>query len=127
MADFFNTNDIPAVAITSLAESRDAKLDDFKNNKYAVAFTVDLFNEGINIPNVRGLLFLRPTESKTVFMQQLGRGVRLSSGKDRVVVLDFIGNYRRANKIREYLSQNKEGAFNNRGGFEKFVYEYAPG
>jgi len=52
------------------------------------------------------LLFLRPTESKTVFIQQLGRGLRLCSGKDRVKILDFIGNYNRANQIRKWLAKS---------------------
>jgi len=68
MAQFFNENGIPAVSITSETESRDQRIRDFRDNKYVVAFTVDLFNEGIDFPDVRVLLFLRPTESKTVFM-----------------------------------------------------------
>ena len=58
-------------------------------------FVVDLYNEGIDIPEVDTILFLRPTESLTVFLQQLGRGLRLSEGKECLTVLDFIG---RANK-----------------------------
>lgn len=54
-------------------------------------FTVDLYNEGVDIPEVNTILFLRPTESLTVFLQQLGRGLRLSEGKDCLTVLDFIG------------------------------------
>ena len=56
---------------------------------------VDLFNEGIDIPEVDCILFLRPTESATVFLQQLGRGLRLNTGKTNCLVLDFIGNQRR--------------------------------
>ena len=59
-------------------------------------FTVDLFNEGVDIPSVDLVMFLRPTESMTVFMQQLGRGLRLHSSKPALTVLDFIGNYRNA-------------------------------
>ena len=58
-------------------------------------FTVDLFNEGVDIPSVDTLMFLRPTESALVFMQQLGRGLRRFDGKDCVTVLDFIGQAHR--------------------------------
>lgn len=54
-------------------------------------FTVDLFNEGVDIPEINTIIFLRPTESLTVFLQQLGRGLRLSEGKECLTVLDFIG------------------------------------
>ncbi len=127
MAEFFNENGIPSASITSETKDRKQKIDDFRNNKYAVAFTVDLFNEGINFPNVRVLMFIRPTESKTVFTQQLGRGLRLSIGKERVIVLDFIGNYRKANKIRQYLAfRKKEKKDGKTGRVEKVIYEYAP-
>jgi len=59
-----------------------------------VLFTVDLFNEGVDIPEIDCVLFLRPTESSTVFLQQLGRGLRLDTGKTNCLVLDFIGNQR---------------------------------
>ncbi|MFA4880791.1 MAG: DEAD/DEAH box helicase family protein [Candidatus Doudnabacteria bacterium] len=127
MAEFFNDNGISAIAITSFSDDRDKKIEDFRNNKYAVAFTVDLFNEGVDFPNVRVLMFIRPTESRTVFMQQLGRGLRLSSGKERVTILDFISNYKKANKIREYLSLNKtEKRGSKTGRIEKFIYNYSP-
>ena len=56
-------------------------------------FTVDIFNEGVDIPEINQVLMLRPTESPIVFIQQLGRGLRKSVGKEYVVILDFIGNY----------------------------------
>ena len=56
-------------------------------------FTVDIFNEGVDIPEINQVLMLRPTESPIVFVQQLGRGLRKSIGKEYVVILDFIGNY----------------------------------
>lgn len=130
MADFFNKKGISAIAITSSPvedTSASELIEKFKNNEYAVAFTVDMFNEGIDVPNVQGLLFLRPTESKTVFVQQLGRGLRLSSNKDKVVVLDFISNYKRANQIRQYLAtKSKEKTDDTTKAFEKVVYEYNP-
>ena len=55
---------------------------------------VDIFNEGVDIPEVDTLLFLRPTESLTIFLQQLGRGLRLASDKECCTVLDFVGNAR---------------------------------
>lgn len=59
-------------------------------------FTVDIFNEGIDIPKLNLILFLRPTESSTIFIQQLGRGLRKASGKEYVTILDFIGNYQKS-------------------------------
>ena len=65
-----------------------------------ILFTVDILNEGVDIPGVNMVLFLRPTDSQTVFIQQLGRGLRKSEGKDYVTVLDFIGNdYKRSVQI----------------------------
>jgi superfamily II DNA or RNA helicase len=129
MAEVFCKVGIPAFAITSETANRDELIADFRENKFAVAFTVDLFNEGIDFPNLRVLLFLRPTESKTVFLQQLGRGLRLCSGKDRVRVLDFIGNYKRANQIRKYLSKTSKVEVSDDNGKrrKKVIYEYAPG
>jgi hypothetical protein len=69
---------------------------------------VDVLNEGIDIPFVECLLFLRPTESKRIFFQQLGRGLRQSPGKERVLVLDFIGNFHNAYRIVEYLGLQPE-------------------
>ena len=58
---------------------------------WLIIFVVDLYNEGVDIPNVDTVLFLRPTESLTVFLQQLGRGLRLADNKDCLTVLDFVG------------------------------------
>lgn len=75
-------------------------------------FTVDLFNEGVDIPAINTILFLRPTESLTVFLQQLGRGLRLYEGKDCLTVLDFIGQanrkYRFEEKFRALLSDSSK-------------------
>ena len=59
-------------------------------------FTVNIFNEGIDIPKVNLMFFLRPTESSTIFIQQLGRGLRKTENKEYVTVLDFIGNYKKS-------------------------------
>lgn len=130
MAKFFRDYGIPAIAITSEEDNEVARndaIDGFRNNQYSVAFTVDMFNEGIDFPNVRVLLFLRPTESKTIFTQQLGRGLRLCGGKDKVVVIDFIGNYKKANNIRKLLCKEHRPKVNHATGrVEKIEYVYSP-
>lgn len=128
MAALFQSKGVPSVSITSETENRDQVIKDFRNNKYTIAFTVDIFNEGIDFPDLRELLFLRPTESKTIFTQQLGRGLRLCGGKGNVVVIDFIGNYKKANNIRQYLSGGNSTTHKNpaNGRVEKVEYQYNP-
>ena len=127
MAVFFNKKGIPAVAITSETENREQIIKDFRESKYTVAFTVDLFNEGIDFPDLQVLLFLRPTESKTIFFQQLGRGLRLCGGKSKVVIIDFIGNYKKANNLRKYLSKGSTEKVNPQNRrIEKIEYQYTP-
>ncbi len=96
MAEAFAAAGIPAAAVHSGATSldRSAAIAALSDGALRVLFTVDLFNEGVDIPVVDLVLFLRPTESMTVFVQQLGRGLRLHPKKPHLVVLDFIGNYR---------------------------------
>lgn len=77
--------------------------NEYKNGDTKVVFTVDVLNEGVDFPFVQGLLFLRPTESKRIFFQQLGRGLRRFVGKKETVVLDFIGHFKNAYKIVEYV------------------------
>lgn len=94
MARRFIEAGIPSEAITG-ASSRDERrgaIRRLESGALACLFTVDLFNEGVDIPSVDTVLFLRPTESATVFLQQLGRGLRLHTGKTCLTVLDFIGN-----------------------------------
>ncbi|GHT02413.1 hypothetical protein AGMMS49525_05880 [Bacteroidia bacterium] len=127
MAKFFNQKGIPAVAITAETDNREQIIKDFRESKYTIAFTVDLFNEGIDFPDLQVLLFLRPTESKTVFFQQLGRGLRLCGGKNKVTVIDFIGNYKKANNLRKYLSKSSTEKVNPQSGhIEKIEYQYTP-
>lgn len=127
MAKFFNEKGIPSVSITAETPNREQVIQDFRNNKYTVAFTVDLFNEGIDFPDLQVLLFLRPTESKTVFFQQLGRGLRLCGGKSKVVIIDFIGNYKKANNLRKYLSKGSTEKINPQTGrIEKIEYQFSP-
>jgi superfamily II DNA or RNA helicase len=97
MTQVFREAGIPAAAITSdsPAQDRARAASLLRNREVNVLFTVDLFNEGVDIPELDCVLFLRPTESSTVFLQQLGRGLRLDTGKTSCLVLDFIGNQRR--------------------------------
>lgn len=127
MAEFFNKSGIHSISITSATADRDKEIENFRTNKYTVAFTVDLFNEGMDFPELRVLLFLRPTESRTVFEQQLGRGLRLNPGKERVIILDFIGNYKKANQIRKFLSKKTKPIYSNSGHITKIEYQYVPG
>jgi superfamily II DNA or RNA helicase len=97
MAKVFTAKGLPAVAVhaeTSDADRR-AALERLRNGDLSVVFAKDLFNEGLDVPAVDTVLFLRPTESATVFLQQLGRGLRLEDGKTCLTVLDFIGNAHR--------------------------------
>lgn len=93
MANYFNDKKIPSVAISSKTakDERDEAKSGLINGKYKFAFVVDLYNEGVDIPEVNTILFLRPTESLTVFLQQLGRGLRLSDNKECLTVLDYVG------------------------------------
>lgn len=97
MAREFDAAGIPALAVTSEspAEVRATAPKMLRDREVNVLFTVDLYNEGVDIPEVDCLLFLRPTESSTVFLQQMGRGLRLDTGKTTCLILDFIGNQRR--------------------------------
>ena len=106
MAQIFRDAGIPAAAITSdsPAEDRVRAASMLRNREVNVLFTVDLFNEGVDIPEIDCVLFLRPTESSTVFLQQLGRGLRLDTGKTNCLVLDFIGNQRREFRFDQRFS-----------------------
>ena len=97
MARKFNEFGIPSLSLSgnSSAEERDHALARLKHGEVNVIFTVDVFNEGIDLPEIDTVLFLRPTESSTVFLQQLGRGLRRSDEKDCLTVLDFIGQAHR--------------------------------
>ena len=92
MAKVFSQAKVPAVALTSGSpkQERDLVQRQLKNREIQCIFTVDLYNEGVDIPFVDTVLFLRPTESLTIFLQQLGRGLRLHEEKAQLTVLDFI-------------------------------------
>ncbi len=92
MAEYFNNNGISSIALDADSQKtvRDSAKQKLERGEIKVIFTVDLFNEGVDIPAVNTVLFLRPTNSLTVFLQQLGRGLRLHEGKDCLTVLDFV-------------------------------------
>lgn len=93
MARRFVEAGLPALAVSgeTRREERDQALRRLRDREVNVLFAVDLFNEGVDVPEIDTVLFLRPTESVTVFLQQLGRGLRLAEGKSCLTVLDFIG------------------------------------
>ncbi|MGW3988245.1 DUF3427 domain-containing protein [Streptomyces sp. NPDC004830] len=103
MADFFRKAGFEATALTSdsPAAERAQALTDLRAGKLQVIFSVDLFNEGLDIPDVDTLLLLRPTNSATVFLQQLGRGLRRTETKPVLTVLDFIGHHRTEFRFEE--------------------------
>lgn len=96
MARHFNKHGIAAVAVwgDSPRPEREAALRDLAAGRVRVVFSVDLFNEGVDVPAVDTVLMLRPTESPTLFLQQLGRGLRKAKGKAFCTVLDFVGTHR---------------------------------
>lgn len=103
MSDFFNSAGINSISVTGNTppEVRRNARKNLKDGKLQFIFAVDVYNEGVDIPEINTVLFLRPTESITVFLQQLGRGLRLSEGKDCLTVLDFIGQANRKYRFEE--------------------------
>lgn len=103
MAEKFCLAGLKADYLTSAnSQNRDKVRNQLLNKEINYLFVVDIFNEGVDIPEIDTVLFLRPTESLTIFLQQLGRGLRLSENKDCLTVLDFVGNSR-----PEYNFENK--------------------
>ena len=101
---------VEGISCTSLSGEdkfeRRKRLLDFTSGKYQAATAVDLLNEGIDVPDVNILVFLRATHSRRIFVQQLGRGLRLCAGKEKVIVLDFVSDIRR---IADVIQLDKEG------------------
>ncbi len=97
MAERFTTAGIPARAVTgeTPTHERASAAAALRDHEVACLFTVDLYNEGVDLPFVDTVLFLRPTQSATIFLQQLGRGLRRAQDKAVLTVLDFIGQHRR--------------------------------
>lgn len=96
MAAFFEQRGVRCVSVHSGPSSapRHESIEALRKGDLEVIFTVDLFNEGLDVPDIDTVLMLRPTESPIVFLQQLGRGLRIQEGKDALTVVDFIGNHR---------------------------------
>lgn len=119
VADHFNRAGVSAAAYTSANsyEERINLLKKFTQNLITVLAVVDVMNEGADLPSIECLLFLRPTESKRIFLQQLGRGLRRSVGKAYCIVIDFIGNFQNAYRVVEYhgLIPIDEDDMSNRG------------
>lgn len=112
MAREFCRRGIESAAVYSNAdgefsEDRDKAIEKLKREEIKVIFSVDMFNEGVDIASLDMVMFLRPTESPIVFLQQLGRGLRTCKGKEYLNVLDFIGNYVKAGRAPFLLSGDK--------------------
>ncbi len=111
MADAFQRAGIPSAAVLgeSSPAERDTAIGALRDGALACIFAVDVFNEGVDIPEVDTVLFLRPTESATIFLQQLGRGLRRAEGKRCLTVLDFVGQphegFRYADRFRSLLGR----------------------
>ncbi|AOV06459.1 DUF3427 domain-containing protein [Sporosarcina ureilytica] len=113
MASYFNQKNIPSIALhgDSSDEERQSAQRRLVQGEVKFIFVVDLYNEGVDIPEVNTVLFLRPTESLTVFLQQLGRGLRLADDKECLTVLDFVGqahkDYPFEEKFRALVGRSK--------------------
>ena len=112
MANYFNLNGVPSVSLHSQSsrDERNEAKSRLVNGELKFIFVVDLYNEGVDIPEINTVMFLRPTESLTVFLQQLGRGLRLSEDKECLTVLDFVGqahkNYNFEEKFRAIIGKS---------------------
>ncbi|MEA2645697.1 MAG: hypothetical protein QOE92_780 [Chloroflexota bacterium] len=98
MAAAFITAGVPSTVVTgeTPTEARQQAVRDLRAGTINALFSVDVFNEGLDVPGIDTVLFLRPTESATIFLQQLGRGLRKEEGKSGLTVLDFIGQQNRS-------------------------------
>lgn len=89
-------------------KERDVRLEMFRQGMLSMVITVDCFNEGIDVPRANVIVFLRSTDSGTILLQQLGRGLRKSDGKDKVTVLDFVGNIQRIKSVQQMYERALE-------------------
>ena len=106
-ADMLSSVGISCAALSKVDKAeRRRRLLAFASGTYQAVCAVDVMNEGIDIPDVNILVFLRATHSRRIFVQQLGRGLRLSEGKEKVIVLDFVSDIRR---MAEMIEMNNEG------------------
>ena len=125
MKEEFTNKGYKSAVITANTSSNDRAeiLEKFKNKKIEILCVVDILNEGIDIPTINLLLFLRPTMSSTIFIQQIGRGLRKAENKDFVTIIDFIGNHKKDYLLINYFSSevdNKDTLFTKK---EKIINE----
>lgn len=127
MTDYFRKQGIACAAVISgtvpenqqdLVCDRETAIKSLKDGALRVLFSVDMFNEGLDIPELDMVLFLRPTQSPTVFLQQLGRGLRKTRGKSHLKVLDFIGNFKKANLVPFFLTGTAPPETGSRRGYQ---------
>jgi superfamily II DNA or RNA helicase/HKD family nuclease len=111
LSNYFRSRGARTVSLHSqtVEMSRGDALSQIRDGELDIIFTVDLFNEGVDIPSVDTLLFVRPTESLTVFTQQVGRGLRLHPGKEFCTIIDLMGNYRNADLKLSLFEANIDG------------------
>ena len=126
LSEKFNRRGYRTIALTGEA-SQETRLEmverlvsDSKEDQLDYIFTVDIFNEGVDIPEINQVIMLRPTESPIVFVQQLGRGLRKAENKEYVVILDFIGNYKNNFMIPIALSGDRSY---NKDNIRRYVLE----
>lgn len=126
LSSIFNTKGYNTVALTG-EDSQDVREkaiqrleQDEKENSLDYIFTVDIFNEGVDIPAVNQVIMLRPTQSAIIFVQQLGRGLRKLNNKEYVVIIDFVGNYKNNFLIPIALSGDRTF---NKDTLRKYVME----
>ncbi|MBQ1327993.1 MAG: DEAD/DEAH box helicase [Eubacterium sp.] len=126
LSEIFNTRGYRTTALTGddSQEKRERAIEqltkDDGDDYLDYIFTVDIFNEGVDIPEINQVIMLRPTESPIVFVQQLGRGLRNSTDKEFVVILDFIGNYKNNFMIPIALSGDRTY---NKDNIRRYVAE----
>ena len=126
LAEEFTKRGHPSIVLTGddsqekRLEAIDRLTNDDNPDKLEYIFTVDIFNEGVDIPEINQVLLVRPTESPIIFIQQLGRGLRKYKNKEFVVILDFIGNYRNNFMIPIALSGDRSY---DKDKIRKYVFE----
>lgn len=123
MEQLFINNNIPCAAVSSRTPVNKRKqiIKDFKNKKIKIIFSINIFNEGLDFPFADCVLLLRPSASKGLVLQQIGRCLRISKDKEEALILDFIGNNEYSNTIRHVLS---DGIFNIHSIMRKPIFVY---
>lgn len=123
MAAMLRRYDLRADAVSNEIppRERDALMSRFRKGDLDVLTSVDLFNEGVDVPDVDLVVFMRATHSRRIFVQQLGRGLRVSAGKDKVIVLDFVTDVRRIAEVIELDCAIRGGEIEHLGLGERLV------